>query len=145
MPPQSEAAPPCAQGPASGTSGRAWIVFGHGSSDPDWSGPIRSIAHRLAEHLGAHRVALAFLERQPPTLEQAAAALIAEGATHVTVAPMFLGVAGHLKRDLPVMIVALRVSWPRVRFELGTPIGESRRVCEAIVETILEESRRSAA
>jgi sirohydrochlorin cobaltochelatase len=144
MPPSSEDVPPGADGPSIGTPARAWIVFGHGSSDPDWSGPIRAIAHRLSERLGAQRVALAFLERQPPTLDQAAAALIADGATHVTVAPMFLGVGGHLKRDLPVMIDALRGRWPRVRFELGTPIGESRRVAEAIVESVVAEALASA-
>ena len=118
----------------------AWIVFGHGSSDPDWSGPLRAIARRLSERLGEHRVALAFLERQPPTLEQAACVLIDQGATHIIVAPMFLGVGGHLKRDLPAMIDALRGHWPRVRFELGTPIGESRRVADAIVESIVAEA-----
>ena len=140
MPPPSDDVPLRTHDPAIGTPTHAWIVFGHGSSDPDWSGPIRAIAHRLSERLGGHRVALAFLERQPPTLEQAAATLIAHGATHVTVAPMFLGVGGHLKRDLPVMIDALRGRWPQVRFELGTPIGESRRVAEAIVESIVAEA-----
>lgn len=144
MPPSSEDVPPRPDGPVIGMPTQAWIVFGHGSSDPDWSGPIRAIAHRLSGRLGEHRVALAFLERQPPTLEQAAAALVDHGATHVTVAPMFLGVGGHLKRDLPVMIDALRGRWPQVRFELGTPVGESRRVADAIVESIVEDALRRA-
>ena len=101
-------------------------------------------AHRLSERLGDHRVALAFLERQPPSLEQAAATLIDAGATQLTVAPMFLGVGGHLKRDLPLMIDALRGRWPQGRFELGTPIGESRRVADAIVESIVEDALRRA-
>jgi sirohydrochlorin cobaltochelatase len=144
MSPSSEHAPLRSDGPAIGTPTQAWIVFGHGSSDPDWSGPIRGIAGRLSERLGEHRVALAFLERQPPTLEQAAAALIGRGATHVTVAPMFLGVGGHLKRDLPMRIDALRGRWPQVRFELGTPIGESRRVAEAVIDAIVDEARHPA-
>jgi sirohydrochlorin cobaltochelatase len=139
-----EDVPPRADDPPIGTAVRAWIVFGHGSSDPDWSGPIRAIAHRLSERLGDHRVALAFLERQPPSLEQAAATLIGAGATQLTVAPMFLGVGGHLKRDLPLMIDALRGRWPQVRFELGTPVGESRRVADAIVESIVEDALRRA-
>lgn len=140
MPHPSEAAADRAADPALAPQTRAWIVFAHGSADPDWSGPIRSIADRVSERLGRHRVALAFLERQPPTLEQAAASLIAAGATRVTVAPMFLGVGGHLKRDLPVMIDALRARWPQVRFELGTPIGEARRVSDAIVESIVADA-----
>jgi sirohydrochlorin cobaltochelatase len=135
---------PSADGSAIATPIRAWIVFAHGSSDPDWSRPIQAIVRRLSERLGEHRVALAFLERQPPTLEQAAAALIAHGATHVTVRPMFLGIGGHLKRDLPVKIEALRARWTQVRFELGTPIGESRRVADAIFESIVEEARHPA-
>ena len=138
MPSLPGEAPSSADGPTTETPAQAWIVFAHGSSDPDWSGPMRAIARRLSERLGERRVALAFLERQPPTLEEAAAGLIAHGATQITVAPMFLGVGGHLKRDLPVMIDALRIRWPQVRFDLGTPIGESQRVADAIVASIAD-------
>lgn len=138
--PASIDAPSSAAAPTSAAPAFAWIVFAHGSGDPDWSEPIRAIARRLSATLGEHRVALAFLERQPPTLEQATSVLVAHGATHVTVAPMFLGVGGHLKRDLPAMIEALRVRWPQVRFGLARPIGESRRVADAIVESIVEEA-----
>lgn len=144
MPPAADAPPPPADGPDAGAPIRAWIVFAHGSRDPDWSAPMRAIARRVGERLGEQRVALAFLEREPPTLEQAAATLIAAGAQHVRVEPMFLGVGGHLRQDLPEMLEALRRRWPRVRFELGTPIGESASVADAIVGSIVGDAHRAA-
>ena len=120
---------------------KAWILFAHGSSDPDWAGPMRAIETRIAQTLGSDAVALAFLERQAPTLDEAVAGLLARGFTQIIVIPMFLGIGGHLKRDLPEIIDALRTKHRTVDFQLAPPIGESRRVADAIVDTVLECGR----
>ena len=119
---------------------KAWILFAHGSSDPDWSQPMRRITQRLSDTLGADAVELAFLERQSPALEDAAKILIARGATHLTVVPMFLGIGGHLKRDLPLLIESLRARFPRLTIDLAAPIGESPQVADAIVATVLAKT-----
>lgn len=116
----------------------AWILFAHGSSDPDWARPMRGVEARLASTLGAERVALAFLERQAPTLEEAAAGLIDRGATRISIVPMFLGIGGHLRRDLPTLVAGLGVRWTDVAFELAAPIGESPQVARAIEATVVE-------
>jgi sirohydrochlorin cobaltochelatase len=114
----------------------AWILFAHGSSDPDWAQPMRRIAQSVSERLDGQPLALAFLERQPPSLEESAAELIRAGARVVTVIPMFLGIGGHLKKDLPVLIDAMRSRWATIEFRLTAPIGESDAVTRAIADFV---------
>lgn len=118
----------------------AWILFAHGSSDPDWARPMRSVAERVGKKLGPEAVALAFLERQQPSLEDAAAGLIQSGASTVTVIPMFLGIGGHLKKDLPLLIEAMRARWADIEFRLTAPIGESEGVANAIADFVMGAS-----
>ena len=117
-----------------------WILFAHGSSDPDWARPIRSVAERVGKKLGPDAVALAFLERQQPALEDAAARLIGSGASTITVIPMFLGIGGHLKKDLPLLIDAMRARWADIEFRLTAPIGESEVVANAIADVVIGAS-----
>ena len=62
----------------------------------------RSTLHeRLATSLGPQRVGLAFLQLQPPSLDDALASAVADGCTEVTLLPLFLGGGDHVRRDLP--------------------------------------------
>ena len=117
-----------------------FILFAHGSSDPNWSQPIRRISERVAQTLGPRSVSLAFLERQPPSLEEAAAELIDRGAQSITVIPMFLGIGGHLKHDLPRLIDDVRTRWTSVEFRLASPIGESEAVVDAMAGYVISQS-----
>ena len=117
-----------------------WILFAHGSSDPDWARPMRGVAERVAKKLGPDAVAIAFLERQQPSLEDAAAGLIRSGASTITVIPMFLGIGGHLKKDLPLLIEAMRARWADIEFRLTAPIGESELVANAIADVVMGTS-----
>jgi sirohydrochlorin cobaltochelatase len=117
-----------------------FILFAHGSSDPNWSQPIRRVAERAAERLGHRAIALAFLERQPPSLEEAAAGLIDQGADAITVIPIFLGIGGHLKNDLPRLIDDVRDRWETVDFQLASPIGEAETVLDAIAGYVISQT-----
>jgi len=118
-----------------------WILFAHGSSDPDWARPMRAVAERVGNKLGPEAVALAFLERQQPSLEDAAAGLIRSGASAITVIPMFLGIGGHLKKDLPLLVEAMRARWTEIEFRLTAPIGESAAVANAIADFVMGASQ----
>jgi sirohydrochlorin cobaltochelatase len=84
-------------------------------------------------------VALAYLERMAPTLEEAVAALVGEGATRIRVVPVFLAAGGHIITDLPRMLARLRSRHPEAVIEVDAPIGEQPRVIEAIAAAICED------
>lgn len=50
---------------------------------------------------------------------------------------MFLGVGRHAREDLPVLIDALRVRYPRVQFDVLSAIGENDAVLDLMAKIAL--------
>jgi sirohydrochlorin cobaltochelatase len=116
---------------------RAIVLFAHGARDPRWAAPFEAVAANIRAAAPDCRVALAFLELMAPTLGDAAAALVASGATRVDIVPLFLGTGGHLRRDLPPLVEALRAAHPGVAIRLHAAIGEHAAVVEAMAAAAL--------
>ncbi len=108
------------------------ILFAHGARDPRWSAPFEAVAGQVRAARPACAVRLAFLEFMTPTLAEAGAELAAAGCTQVEVLPMFLGTGGHLRRDLPLLMDALRATHPGVAFRLHAAVGEAPAVTAAM-------------
>ena len=108
------------------------ILFGHGSRDPFWRRPMDRVAELLAQSQPQALVRCAFLELQQPDLATAAGELVAAGATHIAIVPMFLGVGKHVRDDLPALVDAFASSCPEVQFVLKPPVGEDAVLLERI-------------
>ena len=117
---------------------RAVILFGHGSRDPLWRLPMETVATRLRTQHPEVAVRCAYLELDAPDLATAAAGVIADGATRVTVVPMFLGSGRHAREDLPGLVRALEDAHPDVAFVLQKAVGEDVRVLDLIAKIALE-------
>ena len=113
------------------------ILFAHGARDPRWALPFEAVAARVRASRHEVRVALAYLEFMTPTLADAGAQLVSAGCSHITVLPMFLGAGGHVRKDLPVLIEALRAAHPQVHFALETAVGEIDSVTDAMAAAAL--------
>jgi sirohydrochlorin cobaltochelatase len=109
------------------------ILFGHGSREPEWAQPLQSIAHELS---GQFVVELAYLERMKPTLDEAVDSAVAKGARRVRIVPVFLGVGGHLKTDLPRLVEAARARHAGLEIVLEQTIGERKEITDAIAAVI---------
>jgi len=116
------------------TESSAVVLFGHGARDPEWAGPMRRIRERMLAQPDAPQVELAFLEFMQPTLPEAIAMLVAAGARHVAVVPIFLAQGGHLKRDLPLLLDEVRQAHPQCTIALATAAGEADPVVAAMAE-----------
>lgn len=104
------------------------VLFAHGSRDPLWRAPIEAVeAHIRAHHPGV-AVRCAYLELTTPDLPQAVDDLVDQGATAVTIVPMFLGTGKHAREDLPVLAAELRARHPRVQVHVQAAIGEDPRM-----------------
>ncbi len=103
---------------------KAIILLAHGSRDPQWVKPIESIAQAVAQQNAAVKVRCAYIELMQPSLADATADLAAQGAVHIRIAPLFLGIGKHVREDLPRLTAALRAAHPTLEFELMPSIGE---------------------
>ena len=116
----------------------AIILFGHGSRDAQWRGPIEAVAAQIqARHPGLP-VRCAYLELCAPDLPSVASEMIAShaqpasasginDAITVRIVPMFLGMGKHAREDLPELVTALRQRHPQARFEVTPAVGEDPR------------------
>lgn len=110
----------------------AIVLFAHGSSDPAWAVPFEKIRTRVAAQT-EQTVALAFLERMSPSLEEAVGRLASEGSTTITLVPLFLAVGGHMRNDLPAMVKDAEQKH-RVAISVKPAIGESEKMIDALAE-----------
>ena len=118
------------------------ILFAHGARDPRWAAPFEAVAARVRARSPATEVRLAFLDLMTPDLPTAAAELAAAGCAAVTVLPLFLGAGGHVRRDLPLILDALRTAHPAVHWSLQPPVGELPAVIDAMASAGLDALRR---
>ena len=83
---------------------RGIVLFAHGARDPEWARPFERIRDRIRASRPECPIQLAYLDFMSPTLDEAVAALAEEGASSITVFPLFMAQGGHLKDDLPRMV-----------------------------------------
>jgi sirohydrochlorin cobaltochelatase len=119
---------------------RGIVLFAHGARDPEWAAPFHQVRARLATSRPECRVELAFLEIMAPTLEDAIARLVEQGALAITVFPLFMAQGGHLKQDLPRILDDIRARHARIPIALEKPIGEVPEILEAIAGWIASRS-----
>jgi sirohydrochlorin cobaltochelatase len=119
---------------------RGLVLFAHGARDPEWARPFEAIRDRVRASRPEYPIALAYLEIMKPTLEEAIAAVIQEGASAVTVFPLFMAQGAHLKQDLPRILEAIRAGQPHVPMSLESAVGETPELLEAIAGWILSRS-----
>jgi sirohydrochlorin cobaltochelatase len=100
------------------------ILFAHGSRDPLWRLPIENVAADIRARQPHTAVRCAYLELCMPSLPDAAAELIAAGASRVRVFPLFFGVGKHAREDLPLLLDQIRAAHPEVVVELLPAAGE---------------------
>jgi sirohydrochlorin cobaltochelatase len=117
------------------------VLFAHGSRDREWARPFEQLAAILSRKVDGP-VKLAYLELMQPSLDEAIAALVREGAGAIRVIPVFLGAGGHVKDDLPKLVAGARAQHPKVVIELEAPIGEQAAVIEAIAASIAAKVTR---
>jgi sirohydrochlorin cobaltochelatase len=115
----------------------ALILFAHGSRDPEWAQPFRTIQRSIKAKRVGSAVELAFLEFMEPALADSVAALVREGHRSIVVAPLFMAQGGHLRRDLPKILEALRADNPGVAIGLLPAIGDCEPLLEAISDWVV--------
>lgn len=116
---------------------QAILLLAHGARDPQWAEPFRAVAAQVAQGRPDASVHLAFLEFMAPALPEAAEQALAEGATDLHVVPLFLGTGGHVRKDVPPMLEALRAAHPGATLTLHPAIGATPAVISAMAGAAL--------
>jgi sirohydrochlorin cobaltochelatase len=108
------------------------VLFAHGSRDPQWAQPLRSVQERIRRQRPTLAVELAYLEFMTPSLPDAIEALVSAGKRRITIAPLFIAQGAHVRDDLAQLVAAARARHADVKMKLLPAIGE----VEAVIETM---------
>ena len=119
---------------------RGLVLFAHGARDAGWARPFEAIRDRVRAQRPEYPIALAYLEIMSPRLEEAVDAVVADGASCVTVFPLFMAQGGHLKQDLPRMLEPIRAKHAHIPIALEAAIGEVPELLDAIAGWILQRA-----
>ena len=116
---------------------RGLVLLAHGARDPAWATPFEAVAARVRADAPDALARLAFLELMTPGLDEVAEELARLGCARVDVVPVFLGMGGHVRRDVPAQLDVLRARHPQVDWRLHAALGESAIVIAALADAAL--------
>ena len=118
-------------------STRGLILLAHGARDAAWATPFEAVVARVRERAPETRVRLAFLELMAPRLEEAGNELASLGCPRIDVVPAFLGMGGHVRRDVPAQLEQLRQAHPGIAWTLHEALGETPHVISALADATI--------
>jgi sirohydrochlorin ferrochelatase len=111
-----------------------YVVFAHGSSVESANDAVRAIAAEAARRGGWELYQAAFLGGGRPELAEAVDKLAAGGSAEIVVIPYFLTSGLHLERDLPALIVKIRLAHPALTIRLTGPLDGHPGLVDAILD-----------
>lgn len=112
------------------------ILFAHGARDPRWSEPLERLRRRLSEIQPDYSVSIAYLELMTPPLDQCVADMAQQGVIDITIVPAFMARGAHVRRDLPVLVDAIRARYPQLSIHVTEALGETDEVIGAMAAWI---------
>lgn len=122
---------------------QAIVLLAHGSRDPQWSAPIEAVAQHARALDAQATVRCAYLEHTEPNLPLCVADLCALGYTDIHILPLFLGLGGHVRQDLPRLNDALLAAHPGLRLHWQNAAGEQAPVTQLLAQLALQSTRNT--
>lgn len=114
------------------TTRKGLLLLAHGARDSRWALPFEAIVQQLRDTQPDLAVELAFLEFMAPDLLAAGMRLAQAGCGSVDVMPLFLGMGGHVRNQVPALVARLEAEHAEVHWTLQPTIGEADAVIAAI-------------
>jgi len=114
------------------------VLVDHGSKRDEANALLEDVAQLFRGVSGAHIVEIAHMELAEPTIAQAIARCVAQGARRVVVHPYFLAPGRHSTTDIPRMVTEAAAAHPGVPCRVTAPLGLDPRMSEVILERIRE-------
>lgn len=119
---------------------KAILYIGHGTRSKQGAEEARSFVHRVMERIDIPIQELSFLELTEPSIAQGFTKCIEKGASEITVVPIFLLAAGHIKKDIPDTLDELKKQYPEVIVKVKDPFGVQELLLDGLAELIISSA-----
>ena len=114
------------------------ILIDHGSKREAANAQLHDVVRLFKETSGAHIVEPAHMELAEPSLMDAYAACVDQGAMEIVIHPYFLGPGRHSTSDIPQLAEEAASIYPLIPYRLTAPLGLDARICKVIQQRIDE-------
>lgn len=115
---------------------KAILYIGHGTrSKKDMEG-VRTFLQRVMESSDIPIQECCFLKLTQPLIEEGFLRCVDRGATEITIVPLFLLAAGHIKEDIPQVLNSLCKRYPSIDVRVRDPLGIKDKILDAIVDLV---------
>lgn len=115
---------------------RAILYVGHGTRSKKGAEEAKFFLERVIARVDVPIQEISFLELTEPYIPEGFERCVAKGATEITVVPIFLLTAGHIKEDIPEALAPLRLKYPDVRVDVAPAFGVQERIVDAVSELV---------
>jgi sirohydrochlorin ferrochelatase len=115
---------------------KAILYIGHGTRSKKGAEEAKSFLQRVMLRMTVPIQEISFLELTEPSIEAGFRRCVERGATEITVVPIFLLAAGHIKEDIPTALSSLQVWYPNVQVNVRNPFGVKDKILDSISELV---------
>ena len=115
---------------------RAILYIGHGTRSKKGADEAKTFLDRVISEVDMEIQEISFLELTKPFIDEGFTRCIERGATSISVVPVFLLAAGHIKTDIPEALKPLKQKYPHISVEMTEPFGVRNDILNAMVELI---------
>ncbi|WP_066370197.1 sirohydrochlorin chelatase [Neobacillus fumarioli] len=117
---------------------KAILYIGHGTRYKKGAEEVKSFIIRVMDQIDVPIQEISFLELTSPSIEEGFRRCIERGADEITVVPLFLLAAGHIKEDIPNVLSSLKEKYPQVQLNVRDPFGVQEQILDGVAEMIME-------
>ena len=115
-------------------SRQALVVMVHGSPRPIANAEMFRVVEAVKGRGAFPIVEVGFMECNEPTIPEAIAACVGQGAREIIAVPYFLHTGTHVADDLPTLIEEAMERYPGVIFRMGDYLGRSERLTDILTD-----------
>jgi sirohydrochlorin ferrochelatase len=115
---------------------KAILYIGHGTRSKKGAEEAHSFIERVMGRIDVPIQEISFLELTEPLIEEGFKRCVERGATEITVVPLFLLAAGHIKQDIPQALSELATKYPHIYLQVKDPFGVQGEILDALADLV---------
>ncbi|MGY4690581.1 sirohydrochlorin chelatase [Salibacterium sp. K-3] len=112
---------------------RAVLYVGHGTRVPEGSRQLKAFVEETKKSVPCTVQETCFLELSEPDILEGAKRCVEQGADTITVVPVLLLSAGHIKEDIPEELQKVKETYPRLTIQYGAPFGLHPKMLDVLM------------
>jgi len=117
----------------------AIVIVDHGSKRHAANDQLDRVVALFKQSSGAPIVEPAHMELATPSIADAIAACVAQGAKDIVIHPYFLAPGRHSTEDIPRIVAEAAEAYQGISCRVTEPLGVDDRLC-AVIETRIAEA-----